>query len=116
MKPMQPPHALLYEDVVRASLREDLGRAGDLTTDALVPDGSTAAATIVARRGGTVAGIAVAASAFRLLDSTVEVEAFDQQRVDGAGAEPGDGGGDERVHQAATVSSRTTTMPASVTV
>jgi nicotinate-nucleotide pyrophosphorylase (carboxylating) len=75
MKPMQPPHALLYEDVVRAALREDLGRAGDLTTDALVPDGSTAAATIVARQGGTIAGIAVAASAFRLLDSTVEVEA-----------------------------------------
>lgn len=75
MKPMQPPHALLYEDVVRAALREDLGRAGDLTTDALVPDGSTAAGTIVARHGGTIAGIAVAASAFRLLDSTVEVEA-----------------------------------------
>ena len=32
-----PPHALLIEPLVRQALAEDLGRAGDITTDAIVP-------------------------------------------------------------------------------
>ncbi len=30
-------HPLQYEDLLRRALREDLGGAGDLTTDAIVP-------------------------------------------------------------------------------
>ncbi len=37
--PLAPLQPLLYEDLVRAALREDLGRAGDLTSDAIIPDG-----------------------------------------------------------------------------
>ncbi len=82
--PMQP---LLYEDIVRSALLEDLGRAGDLTTDAVV--GLTAGATgrIVARAPGRVAGLAVAASAFRVLDPSVEAIAT---TVDGAEVAPGE--------------------------
>ena len=59
---------LLYEDVVRRALAEDLGRAGDLTTDAIVPADRPATAALVARATGRVAGLAPALYAFRLLD------------------------------------------------
>jgi hypothetical protein len=32
-----PPHAILIEPLVRQALTEDLGRAGDITTDAIIP-------------------------------------------------------------------------------
>lgn len=67
-------YPLLYDDLVRRTLAEDLGRAGDLTTDAIVPAGLRATATIGARKAGRVAGLEIAAHAFRLLDPTVEVE------------------------------------------
>jgi len=69
-----PLYPLLYEPLVRRALREDLGRAGDLTSDAVIPAGLPAAARIVARAAGRVAGLAVAAAAFRLLDPLLEVE------------------------------------------
>lgn len=64
---------ILYEPLVRAALVEDLGRAGDLTTDAVVPPDAACAARVVARREGRVAGAEVAASAFRQLDPAMEV-------------------------------------------
>jgi nicotinate-nucleotide pyrophosphorylase (carboxylating) len=59
---------LLYEDVVRRALAEDLGRAGDVTTDAIVPADLMGRAVIVARAAGRVAGLEPALLAFRLLD------------------------------------------------
>ncbi len=67
-------YPLLYEPAVRRALREDLGRAGDLTTDAIVPPDARAAGRLVVRAGGRIAGLEVAAAAFRLLDPRVEVE------------------------------------------
>ncbi|RMH15250.1 MAG: carboxylating nicotinate-nucleotide diphosphorylase [Acidobacteria bacterium] len=64
--PQLPP--LLYEGLVRDALREDLGRAGDLTSDAVVPAGLVVDGAIRARRGGRIAGVEVAAAAFRQLD------------------------------------------------
>ncbi|MGQ9367146.1 carboxylating nicotinate-nucleotide diphosphorylase [Azospirillum sp. A39] len=72
---------LMYEPVVRATLLEDLGRAGDLTTDAIVPADAMATAHLVARQDGRVAGLEVALCAFRLLDPDVAI-AIDH--VDGA--------------------------------
>ncbi len=68
-----PLYPLLYEDVVRGALAEDLGRAGDLTTDAVVPPDLETAAAIQARQPGRVAGLDAAALAFRLLDPKVEI-------------------------------------------
>jgi nicotinate-nucleotide pyrophosphorylase (carboxylating) len=62
---------LMIEPAVRAALLEDLGRAGDLTTEACVPESATAEARIVARVPGVVAGLDAAACAFRLIDPTV---------------------------------------------
>jgi nicotinate-nucleotide pyrophosphorylase (carboxylating) len=64
---------LIAESVVRAALLEDLGRGGDLTTDAIVDPRRRATARVVARRAGIVAGLPFAALAFRLLDGNVSI-------------------------------------------
>jgi len=84
---LSPLHPLLYEKTVRRALLEDLGRAGDLTTDAIVPAGSAAAAVIVARKGGRIAGTGVAAAAFQCLDPHVEVDANVPDGADAAAGE-----------------------------
>jgi nicotinate-nucleotide pyrophosphorylase (carboxylating) len=67
-------HRLLWEDVVRSALVEDLGRAGDLTTDAIVPDDARARFAIVTRQPGACAGLPVAAGAVQLTDPAVSIE------------------------------------------
>jgi nicotinate-nucleotide pyrophosphorylase (carboxylating) len=66
---------LVAGSIVRAALLEDIGHGGDLTSDAIVENDRRAAARIVARRGGVVAGLPFAALAFRLLDESVEIVA-----------------------------------------
>ncbi len=39
----RPPHALLIEPIVRHALEEDLGRAGDITSELTIADGLCAA-------------------------------------------------------------------------
>ena len=77
---------VLYEALIDQALREDLGLAGDLTTDAIVPPGVLATATIGARRAGRVAGLAVALAVFKRLDPRVEIEVH---VADGHDAEAG---------------------------
>jgi nicotinate-nucleotide pyrophosphorylase (carboxylating) len=77
----------MVEPVVRAALLEDLGRAGDLTTDAIVPPTARARTALVARQSGIVAGLDAAATAFRLVDPSIEVSV---QRQDGTRLSPGD--------------------------
>ena len=78
---------LMVEPVVRAALLEDLGRAGDLTTDAIVPASAKAKTALVARQRGVVAGLAAAATAFRLVDPSIEIV---MERPDGTPLQPGD--------------------------
>ncbi len=85
--PLAPLYPLLYEGIVRRGLEEDLGHAGDLTTDAIVPLDALATARIVARSGGRLAGLPVAALTFTLLDARVEVEIL---TADGENAAPGE--------------------------
>jgi nicotinate-nucleotide pyrophosphorylase (carboxylating) len=65
---------LLTEPVVRAALLEDLGRAGDITTDAVVPAEATVEAVIAARQPGVLAGLDAALLAFKLLDPALRIE------------------------------------------
>ncbi|HZO09391.1 MAG TPA: carboxylating nicotinate-nucleotide diphosphorylase [Myxococcota bacterium] len=65
---------ILYDDLVRRALAEDLGRAGDLTTDAIVPAELEGRAAVVARQAGRIAGLAPALHAFRLLDPASRAE------------------------------------------
>ncbi len=71
---LRPPLPLLYVPIVEAALREDLGRAGDQTTDAVIPADATATAAVVAREAGTIAGLEIACSAFGLLDDRVKLD------------------------------------------
>jgi len=85
--PLSPLPMLMVEPVVRAALLEDLGRAGDLTTDAIVPASLTAETALVARQPGVVAGLDIAALAFRLVDPAIAVLI---DRPDGSRVQPGD--------------------------
>ncbi|MBN9515301.1 MAG: carboxylating nicotinate-nucleotide diphosphorylase [Alphaproteobacteria bacterium] len=78
---------LMLEPVVRAALLEDLGRAGDITTDAIVPATARAETVLVARQPGIVAGLDLAATAFRLVDPAIKIEV---ERPDGTRLAPGD--------------------------
>lgn len=60
---------------MRAALREDLGRGGDLTTNTIVEPERLAAARVVARGTGIVAGLPAAFLAFRFLDDAIECSA-----------------------------------------
>jgi nicotinate-nucleotide pyrophosphorylase (carboxylating) len=83
---LTPLYPILYEPIVRRALEEDLGRAGDLTSDTVLPPGLRAEADVVARKAGRIAGLDAALCAFRLLDPTIEVEV---SRADGEDAEAG---------------------------
>ncbi len=82
-----PPHEIHYKPIVINALLEDLGRAGDVTTDAIVPPGFQATASLVARAAGRLAGINIALSAFRCLDPNID---FEIRCLDGADVNAGD--------------------------
>src|SRR5436305_15261899 len=69
-----PMLRILVEPIVRAALLEDLGRAGDITTDAIVPADAQAEAVMAARQPGVVAGLDAALLAFELLDPDLKIE------------------------------------------
>ncbi len=78
---------LMIEPLVRAALLEDLGRAGDITTEATVPAQARAETQLVARQSGVVAGLDLAAMAFRLIEPAVEIAI---ERPDGTRVAAGD--------------------------
>ena len=77
----RPPPALLFEAQVRAALTEDLGRAGDITSQLAIGADATASAKLVARKPGRLAGLICAQAAFRLVDPTLK---FDAATPDGS--------------------------------
>ncbi len=72
--PVPPLPDLMLEPLVRSALLEDLGRAGDLTTDAIVPADAQAELRLVARQEGVLAGLDMARLAFRALDAQSRFE------------------------------------------
>lgn len=72
--PAQLPR-LLVERAVAAALEEDLGLAGDLTSQAVLAPGDVATASISAREPGVIAGLDLAAAAFRLVGDGIVFEA-----------------------------------------
>jgi nicotinate-nucleotide pyrophosphorylase (carboxylating) len=84
--PLAPLPQILIEPIVRQALLEDLGRAGDLTTDAIVPPDLAAKAVMAARQEGVIAGLDLAELAFRLIDPAIRFEAL---AAEGAQVAPG---------------------------
>ena len=82
----RPPAALLVEPLVRQALEEDLGRAGDITSDLTIAAGTQATARLVARKSGTIAGLIAAEAAFRLVDPALK---FSVSAPDGTAVQSG---------------------------
>ena len=72
--PIPPLPDVMLEPLVRMALLEDLGRAGDLTTDTIVPAGAKDSLRLVARQEGVLAGLDLARLAFHLLDNGLVFE------------------------------------------
>ena len=65
---------LLIEPVVRRALAEDLGRAGDVTAQACIPEGARMRAVFAARKAGVLAGIDCVRLAVLAMDPGASVE------------------------------------------
>src|SRR5690606_20405280 len=81
--PAQLPR-LLVDRAVAAALEEDLGLAGDLTSQASLSPSARAEAVFASRERGVIAGLDLAAAAFRLIGDGVTFTrlATDGDRVD----------------------------------
>lgn len=84
--PFEPLDPGLYREPVRRALAEDLGW-GDVTTEATLPTNLRARGVILAKSPCVIAGLDVAAEAFRQLDPSA---ALGVKRPDGSRCEPGD--------------------------
>ncbi len=70
---LQFPHHLV-DAIVRAALAEDLGLAGDITANALIPAGALSDAVLTLREDGRIAGLPLAVAAFLALDPEMDVK------------------------------------------
>ncbi|MEE9451399.1 MAG: nicotinate-nucleotide diphosphorylase (carboxylating), partial [Gammaproteobacteria bacterium] len=70
-----------FTDQIRQALKEDLGDAGDITSQAIIASDRIAEATLVSRQAGRICGLQTALSAFQILDPGVTI---DIRVVDGA--------------------------------
>jgi nicotinate-nucleotide pyrophosphorylase (carboxylating) len=84
--PPQLPKVVI-ERAVRAALEEDLGLAGDLTSQATLSPSAWAKAQMATREDGVIAGLDVAAAAFALIGDGVT---FTPKVSDGARVVKGD--------------------------
>ena len=84
---LEPLPEVMIEALVRDALLEDLGRAGDTTTDAIVPRDAMSTCLVVARQPGVISGTDAARLAFRLLDRDMVVTIG---KPDGSRVSPGD--------------------------
>jgi len=78
---------LLIAPVVAASLAEDLGRSGDITSLACIDAEARLTCAFVARNAGVIAGLACARLAMRALDPEARIETY---LADGAQVRPGE--------------------------
>ncbi|MEO1474017.1 MAG: carboxylating nicotinate-nucleotide diphosphorylase [Pseudomonadota bacterium] len=86
---MSPPPLpdIILDPIVRLALSEDLGRAGDLTTDATITPDTPLEAVISARDAGRLAGLDAAAYALKLVNPKVS---FITKKKDGVSLSVGD--------------------------
>ncbi len=77
---------LEIDAAVERALAEDLGRAGDVTSIATVPQDARGRAVVAARAAGTIAGLPLVAAAFRRLAPDIDIRA---NAADGAAVEQG---------------------------
>src|SRR5215470_37891 len=64
---------LVIDEAVTRALTEDLGRAGDVTSVATIPAGTTGRAVVVARSAGVIAGLPLVEACFTKLDPAITI-------------------------------------------
>jgi nicotinate-nucleotide pyrophosphorylase (carboxylating) len=82
----RPPAQLLIDPQIRAALDEDMGRAGDITSEMTIPAAQRIEAKLVARKSGRIAGLIAAEIAFALVDPGLK---FSVKTPDGSPAAEG---------------------------
>jgi nicotinate-nucleotide pyrophosphorylase (carboxylating) len=82
-----PLSPLLIEPLVRMALTEDLGRGGDITSDATVPEAAKARVVMAAREDGRIAGLDIAEMTFRTVDPALKIRRL---KPEGADVKKGD--------------------------
>jgi len=80
MSKSQNPHLspLLVSQAVQAALLEDLGRAGDITSQATIPENAVAEAVFATRQAGVLAGLPLAIAAFHEIDPSINFKPLSQ--------------------------------------
>jgi nicotinate-nucleotide pyrophosphorylase (carboxylating) len=66
---------LAIDEAATRALDEDLGRAGDITSIATIPETTKARAVMVARQGGVIAGLPLAVAVFQKLSADIHLQA-----------------------------------------
>lgn len=73
---LSPLPELMIEQAINAALLEDLGRAGDITTDIVIDSGATTHMVLAAREPGVIAGLDFARIAFQRIAPSVSFQAL----------------------------------------
>jgi len=84
---LAPLPAYIISDAVIRALAEDMGRAGDITSTAVIPASTVLSCVIRARKPGVIAGLDLGVEAFRQIDAKVLVR---RQVAEGTSVVPGD--------------------------
>ncbi len=66
---------LAIDEAVQRALDEDLGRAGDITSMATIPEVTHAHAVLIARQAGVIAGLPLAVATFQKLSPDISIQA-----------------------------------------
>src|SRR5712671_50663 len=66
---------LAIDEAVHRALDEDLGRAGDITSMATIPEATHAHAVLIARQAGVIAGLPLAVATFQKLSPDISIQA-----------------------------------------
>jgi nicotinate-nucleotide pyrophosphorylase (carboxylating) len=66
---------LAIDQAVHRALDEDLGRAGDITSMATIPEKTPARAIMIARQAGVIAGLPLAVATFQKLSGDIDIRA-----------------------------------------
>src|ERR1700724_571934 len=66
---------LVIDEAVQRALNEDLGRAGDITSIATIPEATQAHAVLIARQAGVIAGLPLAVAVFQKLSPDINIQA-----------------------------------------
>jgi nicotinate-nucleotide pyrophosphorylase (carboxylating) len=74
LKPHLPP--ILIRKAIDEALLEDLGRAGDITTNATIPSDANAECVLASREDGIVSGMKLARAAFAAIDPELKFKAL----------------------------------------